>query len=357
MSKIKSIPAQPTPPPSASGVPIGDSVEPWVADRRALLVKLIVDHYLAGNKAKLKLVNLAKDAGISRQALDRYYGDLKPYIAGRRDVVELVEGTPLREQVETQTAINEIEAKYEKKLEKLQVAHERALDKALSSHITSLMNSDVVLLEGNKIRSALEKQTLHNAELLKQISSLELKLMQSGGLIAGATALGRTLPDQNKLIFNVDIETLSMSFKRNATLEAFETAKSNEIRTIRDKISKYQNTPDVHVVMFADRYISRFSTFAENYTSLRNELSIIVRLPLFSRSEFQNFIKQIPTEFKRSIHIPYSASDNEKKAQRTFIYQKFQLPPTEIKGADTATNPSIEWGIDEVVFFKIKQGD
>ncbi|WP_449431816.1 hypothetical protein [Pseudomonas putida] len=343
--------------PYASGANPAASGDPGVADRRALLVQLIVDHHMAGNKAKLKLVELAKGAGISRQALDRYYGDLKPYITGKRDVVELVDGSPLREQVETQAAINEVEAKYEKKLEKLQVAHEKALDKALSSHITSLMNGDIVLLESNKMRSALEKQTLHNAELLKQISRLELKLMQSHGLVTGASSPGKSLPDQNKLVFNVDIETLSMSYQRGSTLDEFETSKSNEIRVIRDKLAKYQGTSDVHVVMFADRYISRFSTFADSYTSLCNELSLIIRLPLFGRSDFQNFLKQIPIEFKRSIHTPYTASESEKKAQRTFIFQKIQPPPMEIKGADTATNPSIEWGVDEVVFFKIKQGD
>ncbi|GLO55007.1 hypothetical protein PPUJ20066_10430 [Pseudomonas putida] len=337
--------------------PPAASSEPGVADRRALLVQLIVDHHLAGNKTKLKLVELAKGAGISRQALDRYYGDLKPYITGKRDVVELVEGSPLRDQVETQAAINEIQAKYEKKLETLQVAHEKALGKALSSHITSLMNGDIVLLESNKMRSALEKQTLHNAELLKEISRLELKLMQSHGLVTGASSPGKSLPPQNKLVFNVDIETLSMSHQRGSTLEEFETSKSSEIRIIRDKLAKYQGTSDVHVVMFADRYISRFSTFADNYTSLCNELSLIIRLPLFGRSEFQNFLKQIPSEFKRSIHIPYTASESEKKAQRTFIFQKIQPPLMEIKGADTATNPSIDWGVDEVVFFKIKQGD
>lgn len=357
MSKIKGIPTPVATDRTAGEINLTAPGEPGVADRRALLIKLIVDHHLAGNKTKLKLVELARDAGLSRQALDRYYGDLKPYIVGKRDVVELVEGTPLRSQVETQTVVNETEARYEQKLQKQQIAHEKALEKALSSHITSLMNGDIMLLESNKMRVALEKQTLHNGELLKEINRLELKILQAQGLVAGAGSKGRVLPDQNKLVFNVDIETLSMSYQRGMSLEDFETNKISEIRNIRDKLAKFKDTPDVHVVMFADRYISRFSNFADNYTSLRNELSIIVRLPLFGRSEFQNFIKQIPIEFKRSIHVPYSASESEKKVQRTFIYQKFQLPPTEIKGADTATNPSIEWGIDEVVFFKIKQGD
>lgn len=335
--------------------PVADDQGPS-NERRALLIKIIVDHHLSGGTAKLKLVDVAERLGISRQALDRYYGDLKPYISGKRDVADLVNGNALKVQIQTQTVVNDVEAKYQQKLEKLRKDHEKELEKSLSTHITSLMNGDLVLLESNKMRVALEKQTLHNAELLKQIHTLELKLGLSMGM-GSSQASGVSIPKQNKLAFDLDIETLCMSHQRGTSLEEFEMAKSSEIRKIRDKLDKYAGTPNVHVILFADRYISRFKTFVDSYTSLSNEVSIIVRLPLFSRSEFQNFLKPLSPEFKRSIYIPYSNSDIEKKAQRVFIYQKFPLPPTEIKGADHADTPNIAWGFDEVVFYKIKQGD
>lgn len=62
------------------------------AQRRKLLIEIMVQHHLSGSRSKLKLKDVADYAGISRQALDRYYGDLKPYIAGRRDVADLVNG-------------------------------------------------------------------------------------------------------------------------------------------------------------------------------------------------------------------------------------------------------------------------
>lgn len=327
-----------------------------VSERRALLVKIILDHHLSGSTTKLKLVNLAERVGISRQALDRYYRDLKPYIAGKRDVADLANGTALKAQIQTQAAVNNTEVKYKQRIEKLRIDHENALKKALDSHITSLMNADLVLLESNKMRVALEKQTLHNAALLKQIHALELKLSLSADL-SPAQSSGLSIPAQNKVAFDLDIETLCVSHQRGMSLEEFEMKKSSEIKNIRDKLANYLGTPDVHVILFADRYISRFSTFINSYTSLRNEVSLIVRLPLFMRSEFQNFLKYIPADFKRSIYIPYSNSESEKKAQRVFIYQKFPLPPTETKGADSADTPNIAWGFDEVVFYKIKQGD
>jgi hypothetical protein len=335
--------------------PVADDQGPS-NERRALLIKIIVDHHLSGSTAKLKLVDVAERIGISRQALDRYYGDLKPYISGKRDVADLVNGNALKVQIQTQTVVNDVEAKYQQKIEKLRKDHEKELEKSLSTYITSLMNGDLVLLESNKMRVALEKQTLHNAELLKQIHTLELKLGLSMGM-GSSQASGASIPKQNKLAFDLDIETLCMSHQRGTSLEEFEMAKSSEIRKIRDKLDKYAGTPNVHVILFADRYISRFRTFVDSYTSLHNEVSLIVRLPLFSRSELQNFLKPLSPEFKRSIYIPYSNSDSEKKAQRVFIYQKFPLPPTEIKGADHADTPNIAWGFDEVVFYKIKQGD
>ncbi|WEK29595.1 MAG: hypothetical protein P0Y58_22285 [Candidatus Pseudomonas phytovorans] len=317
-------------------------------------MNIILDHYLSGGRGRLKLVDVADRAGISRQALDRYYSDLKPYIAGKRDVADLANGNAQKAQVQTQTAINAVENKYLERIERLMVDHVKALEKAENSHITSLMNADLVLLESNKMRIALEKQTLHNAELLKQIHALELKLSLPGGP-TGAQTSGT--PQQDKLAFDVDIETLCVSFQRGMSFEDFEVAKSAEIKKVREKLDKYQDTPNVHVVIFADRYISRFRTFVDRYRATEEELSLIVRLPLFSRSEVQSFIRNLPSDFRKSIHTPYLSLDSERKAQRVFIYQKFPLPPMEIKGADTADTPNMLWGFDTVVTYKIKQGD
>ncbi len=325
-------------------------------DRRAHLIKIIVEHHLSGSTAKLKLVDVAEMAGISRQALDRYYGDLKPYIAGKRDVADLVNGQALRSQIQTQTAVNDVEAKWKQKIQKLQTEHEKALKMAIDTHITSLMNTDIALLESNQMRVSLEKQTLHNAELLKKIQMLELK--QGLSAIASPEQEGSgSIPKQNKIIFDLDIEAMCITYQREQSLDGFEQEKSDQVRKIREKLNKYVGTQNVHVILFADRYISRFKTFADRYTSLTAEVSLIIRLPLFTRSEIVAFLKHIPSGFKRSIHVPYSDSDAEKKAQRVFIYQKYPLPQKEIKWADDADTPNIAWGFDEVVFFKIEQGN
>ncbi|WP_223434646.1 MULTISPECIES: hypothetical protein [unclassified Pseudomonas] len=325
------------------------------AQRRKLLIEIIVEHHLSGNRSKLKLKDVADRAGISRQALDRYYGDLKPYIAGKRDVADLVNGNELRSQVQTKTAVNEVEAKYTEQIERLKAEHEKTLQKELDRHITSLMNSDIVLLESDQIRISLERQTLHNADLLSQIQRLELKLAL--GVDANSSFAKETESSKNtKLVFDLDIEALCIDYQRGKNFDTFEDQKNVELRKIRDKLSKYANTSGVRVIFFSDRYISRFKSFADQYISLPKEVSLIVRLPLFSRSEIIAFTRHIPNTFKTSIYIPhFSGSESEKKLQRLGIYKSL-LPPEEVKGADNADQPAIAWGFDEVNFFKINPG-
>lgn len=326
------------------------------AQRRKLLIEIIVQHHLSGSRSKLKLKDVADYAGISRQALDRYYGDLKPYIAGRRDVADLVNGNELRSQVQTKTAVNELENKHTKEIERLKVEHEKALQQAMDSHITSLMNGDIVLLQSNNMRMSLERQTLHNAELLKQIQRLNLKLAL-GQDVSTSFAKDDNATNQSKIVFDVDIEALCINYQRGKSFDAFEEQKNAELIKIRDKVSKYAQATGVHVILFADRYISRFKSFAEQYTSPAQELSLIIRLPLFSRSEIISFTKHFPASFKTSIHVPYFVgTESERKLQRLGLYKQFLLPTDETKSADAADQPIITWGFDEVTFFKIKPG-
>lgn len=323
---------------------------------RAILIRILVDHHLDGNPYKLKLKDLADRAGISRQALDRYYGDLKPYMTGRRNVADLVEGKENKVRIESQTFVNEVQANHAQQLEKLKSQHKQALQKALDSHITSLMNNDILMLESTKIRTSLERQSLHNADLLKQNQLLNLKL--AGTLdTTQAIAPGHQATKSDKVVFDLDLELLCSEYQRSKSIDAFEESKNAQLRKVRDKLNTYADSANVHVILFADRYISRFKTFADRYVGPREETSLIVRLPLFSRSETKNFTDALPRRFKVSIHVPHTASESEKKAHRVFMLQGLLLPAEEVRGADTADAPNINWGFDEVTFFKVHQGE
>ncbi|VXC19651.1 conserved hypothetical protein [Pseudomonas sp. 8BK] len=317
-----------------------------ISERRAIIIKIITEHYLSGSTAKLKLVDIAERAGISRQALDRYYKDLKPFIAGKKDIADLVNGNETKSLIRTQSAVNETESKWKQRIREIEARHERQLESALNSHVTSLMNTDIALFESTTLRSTLEKHALHNAELKRQVQDLEL----SAGLAVSQRATA-TSPSK-KLVFNVDIERFCASYQLDKDISSFEDKKLDAIVKIREKIKSFKDSPEVHVVIFAERYISDFQSFTDEFLGPPGEFTILVRLPLFSRSEVTGFLKHVPTEFKRSIHIPFQSSEATKKAHRSFFY-KNPLPDMEIKGADTADNPVMSWGFDSILSFKV----
>jgi len=325
-------------------------------DTRSLLINILVEHQLEGNLFKLKLKDLADRAGISRQALNRYYGDLKPYVTGRRNVADLVSGKDQKAKIEAKALLNDTEAKHAQEIEKLKSHHQKELQKALDSHITTLMNNDIVMLVSTKMQTSLERQNLHNAELIKENQMLRLKLAL-GSEVTATGGQSQAAPKQNKVIFDLDIDLLCSEYQRSKSIDAFEESKSAQLRKIRDKLNKYADSPNVHVVLFADRYISRFKTFAERYVSHREETCLVVRFPLFSRSEVKMFTGALPRGFKVSIHVPHCESESVRKANRTFLLQGLVLPQQEIRAADTADSPSMSWGLDEVSFFKVQQGE
>lgn len=331
-----------------------DEKSPSVTEeRRQQIIDLIIEHFTSSPTKKIKLKDLAEQVGISRQALDRYYGDLKPYISRKKDISELGSNEDEKIKIHTQNALNHAKEKYENLIRNMHAENEVTLKSAIDRHITTLMNDDLVIFHSHTIRTSLEKQTLHNSALQKKISDLELKL----SLMTGNHVLGNssTPKSNHTLIFDIDIEGIYNRLGKSPDIDELEDTKDREIRQIRDKLTKFSSIDDVRVVIFAERYISRFSTFAQNYVGKNDETSLIVRLPLFTRNEILNFIKHIPKTFKISIHVPYCSSDTEKRAQREFMFRN--ITPDESKFADSADTISISWGFDEVINFKITQGD
>lgn len=322
-------------------------------DRRQVIIDIIVQHYLSGTKKKLKLVDLAERAGISRQALDRYYGDLKPYINGDKDITQLANSEDDKLQMQINNAVGQVEQQHASEVERLEELHKSVLKETLDRHITTLMNDDLAIHHSHTIRTSLEKQTLHNDKLKKQLAAAELQIAM--GATSRTTTSQESQRNIHKLIFNVDVEGICTKLGRKPDIDDLEDAKDEEIRKIREKLNTFSTVTNVRVVIFAERYLSRFNTFAENFLGSAHETTLIVRLPLFSRNEILNFTKHLPKQFKISIYIPYCSSELEKRAQREFMFRS--LAVAEAKSADNADVISISWGFDEVTHFKINQGD
>ncbi|MBH8612072.1 hypothetical protein I4N56_014915 [Pseudomonas mohnii] len=321
-------------------------------ERRKLIIDLIIEHYISGTSKKLKLKDLSKRAGISRQALDRYYDDLKPFINGSRSISELTDSHDKKVEIQTQSAINKTESHYKDLIARNQARHEAELKEGINRHVTTLMNNDLSLLYSHTISNSLERQTLLNNEYRNTISELELKLALA---IDQQPTRANVAPPKNNLTFNVGIEEICAKLGKTPDIDVFEDAKDEQILKTRKKLTTFANVPNVRAVIFAERYISRFNKFAEEYITRPNETALIVRLPLFTRTEFLNFTKHLPRTFKITVCVPHCISDIEKKAQREFMIRN--IPGDELKAADKADAPNISWGFDEVINFKISQGD
>ncbi len=82
---------------------------------------------------------------------------------------------------------------------------------------------------------------------------------------------------------------------------------------------------------------------------------IVMQLPLYSREEIQIVLKAFHAAVSVSIYVPYSSSETIITSQRKFNTRG--VPPEELKDADSAKIPLIDWGFDSVHVIKIKQGD
>ncbi|MEF9673887.1 hypothetical protein QNM99_24045 [Pseudomonas sp. PCH446] len=150
-----------------------------VNETKQKLITLIAEHQFANPGKKLRIGDLSDQAGISRQAFNRYYDDLKPYAQGLKSIGELLAGA---NQAETSKLLKQshttlLGLTQQLALQKKQFELEK--EKILTSHITTLMNDDLTLFSANEIQQTLARQTLHNENLLKDISNLKLELLKT----------------------------------------------------------------------------------------------------------------------------------------------------------------------------------
>lgn len=331
-------------------------------ETRRRLIERIAEHQFSGRPGKLKLAVIASEAGISRQAFNRYYGDLKPYITGERPIGELMGGTEATTTsqllIQNQSYISEMEAK----LAKIERDNQKALIKALDNHTTTLMNNDIAMMESNAIRVTLERQNLHVAELLKQVDSLEMALTRERLSMSSASTRttgnmgsGAALPASQKLVFNIDLEKFCGNFAKDDDFTSFLDAKDDALDAIISKINKLDEGTAVSIALYAERYLSNFKLFAENYQPDTPGTHIIIRTPVYQRSAYLQIIKSVIPTSRWIVYVPTASTPAVKQAQRKFWFSK--MPTSELKAADNAELPRIEWGFEQVIQLKVNQGE
>jgi hypothetical protein len=134
----------------------------------------------------------------------------------------------------------------------------------------------------------------------------------------------------------------------------YEDGKENLIAKILERINKIGCKENVRIILFFDRYLTKYKNFVHEYKCINEEPHIIVRLPLFSRIDIKLFIKNIDLSGSIIGYIPFSKSESIAKAQRGFMFKN--VPSFELEQADRLSSLSLDDGFDELIMYSVTQG-
>jgi hypothetical protein len=316
---------------------------------RERIIQVIVQHYSTGGKRKLRVEDAALLAGISRQALSRNYHELIVYIQGKSPFTDLLRS-------DTENLVDLLAASQyrvidlEKTLENLKNSQHESFEKMKASYITSLMNSDISLRNSQEVRSTLEKQSLHNEKLIKDIHRLQIELTaEKSRKLSQGSEVSKTI------WMEPDLESVFKIFFSSCDQELFEEKKDFEIERLAEKLSKVCTASACNVTLFIDRYLMNFENIMSFVPITKSGISVAVRLPLFNPLEIKMFAKKISKAVAISIIVPVCEVDSIIKAQRKFRFRS--TPEIEFLAADMMSYPKISDGYSSVTFYRVNQGD
>ncbi|VVP58868.1 TetR/AcrR family transcriptional regulator [Pseudomonas fluorescens] len=328
---------------------------PQTRDR---LVSIIKQHQLKHGVSKLPVAKLAEAAGISRQAFNRYYSDLKDYSIGKASIARLLidDNASLNELIENK---DERILRLEKELVNSRETHKAELEAVVKNHISSLMNNDIMAFEANQLTSTLINQGNHNAYLNKRITELEVNNAKlTHNIITAASSDSSNIiekSDKNFIAFGLNLSAANKAYACSKSFIEYEKAKDEELLKIVRKITKLPNPENIDILFFQEKYISDFTIFCNRTHPSKARTLITIKLPLYSQEEIKLFMKSLSPITSFSIYVPYSSSDAIISAKRKFSFR--DIPPEELMDADNAKIPLMTWGFESIYITRVKQGD
>jgi len=317
-------------------------------ETRQRLIDSIVKHFYSADQEGLKVATVAKEAGITRQAMHRYYGDLMGYIKGDKDVSELLPGHAADSVTQLLIEAQRRSSLLEEQLTTIESRHKQELKVALDSHITALMNNDITLFETDEVRISLEKQTALIEDYSGQITALKAQLAKAQLTPSGNAP--RSLPGM-RVSFEPSMHNALAAYKKDGDYDAYLDAKGKELNKIISKVNAF--TGDTHIVLFLERYLSDFRDFLDYLPAPRSN-QIVLRVPLFTSLEIKNLTKKITTPGSKHIYIPEAPSTAAAKAQRAF--RAFSVPEEELKQAERPEAIYLFSEIDQITNFTAASG-
>lgn len=327
-------------------------------DTRDRLVTIIKQHQLDNGQSKMSVEALSKAAGISRQAFNRYYSDLKDYSTGKLSIARLLvdDSASLQQLVENK---DERIASLESELSSIQAKHKAELDAVTDNYISTLMNNDIMAFDAGQLAATLTGQGNHNAYLNKKVTEQEVLIAKLTLDLATAsdseTLQAREKSDKNFIVFDLDLSAAKKAYTDTRNFDKYEDAKYLAISKIEESIKKHPTPESIDILFFQDKYISDFKLFCRRALPAKGRTLIVIRLPLYSQEELKLIMRNLAPISSFSIYIPYSYSEAIISAKRQFSFR--DIPPEELKIADAARIPLPSWGFESIQISKIKQGE
>ncbi|MFK3973608.1 hypothetical protein ACI2KS_23090 [Pseudomonas sp. NPDC087358] len=168
-------------------------------------------------------------------------------------------------------------------------------------------------------------------------------------------SLGVSLDVGQKQKVDVDLAGAVAAYNKSGDIEDFFSQKDRALDMACKSIKTMSGDAECTVVIFAERYISRFNIFVDNFKPSDSSKHIIVRFPVFDRTMLDLYRRRLPPVKSTVIYIPYLQSESDINAQRSFFFKG--IPEEELNQADNADPINIAHGYEEVVHFKVRQGN
>lgn len=325
-------------------------------ETRRKLIQLIAKHQINFSGKKLTLSDASEQVGISRQSFNRFYKDLKPYLAGKsiQGLLEKIDSSANNDLLLHSQKRN---AELEAAVAKLELKHAEDLKELDDTYITSLMNDDIALFDASEVRQNMTKHSLHLDELLRKIDKLESELTKERMKQLSASGSANVKPNFAGKTVNIEpnLHQLFDRFHEYKDMERFDKEKDEEISVLTAKVNKLLKTAECKIILFIDRFFSSFEKFTRDYPCVGTATHIFIRLPVFSIMERKLFIETLEKNAGVSIYFPFCESDAVQRAQRTFLFR--DIPPIEAEGADKAQAPTIKEGYSNICLGIVRQGD
>lgn len=327
-------------------------------DTRDRLVTIIKQHQLDNGQSKMSVEALSKAAGISRQAFNRYYSDLKDYSTGKLSIARLLvdDSASLQELVENK---DERIARLESELSSIQAKHKAELDAVTDNYLSTLMNNDIMAFDAGQLAATLTGQGNHNAYLNNKVTEQEVQIAKlTMDLVNASTSeahQAREKSDKNFIAFDLDLRAAKKAYAQTRNFDEYEDAKHIAISKIEESIKKLPTPETIDILFFQDKYISDFKVFCNRVFPAKGRTLIVIRLPLYSQEELKLAMRNLTPISSFSIYIPHSSSEAIISAKRQFSFR--DIPPEELKIADSARMPLPSWGFESIQINKIKQGE